>query len=73
MQQSKVSFLKKIREDLGYSQELASKKIGVSIGTLRQWEQNKCLPSLKHLPAIVNAYYIPYENVVLGCLKSIKN
>jgi transcriptional regulator with XRE-family HTH domain len=55
--------LKAARVNANLTQEEAAKRIGVTPFIISKWEQGKVTPSLKRLPAILQAYGVKYEDI----------
>lgn len=56
--------LKTAREMKGYTQEVATKLIGVSVDTLGNYESGKSYPDVPVLRKIEEVYGIPYEQII---------
>ena len=57
--------LKAVRINRGLKVKEASKKIGVSEGTLRNYENFKTIPNGKILAKIVEVYEVDFKDVIL--------
>ena len=55
--------LKAIRINNNMSQEEASKKIGISVDTLGNYERGKSFPDIPILKKIEEVYGVKYENI----------
>lgn len=55
--------LKAIRVNKGWTQEEASKEIGISVDTLRNYENGKSYPDIPILKRIEEVYETPYNNI----------
>ncbi len=55
--------LKAIRVNKGWTQEEASKKIGINIDTLRNYENGKSYPDIPVLKKIEETYETPYDKI----------
>lgn len=55
--------LKAIRVNKGWTQEEASKEIGISVDTLRNYENGKSYPDIPILKRIEEAYGTSYNNI----------
>lgn len=56
--------LKAARINQGLTQTQAGDKIGVSKDTISKWERGECVPNLKYIPAIEDAYNVKYDNLI---------
>ncbi|MFZ6025665.1 MAG: helix-turn-helix domain-containing protein [Bacteroidota bacterium] len=55
--------MRKLRMDLGLTQEEAAKQIGVSEDCLCYWEKGRNVPQLRHYPAIISFLdYYPFNH-----------
>lgn len=55
--------LKALRNNKGYTQEEASKLIGVSVETLASYEKGKTYPDIPILKKIEEVYETEYDNI----------
>ena len=58
--------IKDLRVRAGLSQYEASAKLGITPPTLRKWESDSSVLSLRKLEAIANLYQIPIEYIYIG-------
>lgn len=58
--------IKDLRVRAGLSQYEASSKLGITPPTLRKWERDSSILSLRKLEAIANLYQIPIEYIYIG-------
>ncbi len=56
--------LKAARINQGLTQTQAGDKIGVSKDTISKWERGECVPNLKYIPAIEEAYCVKYDDLI---------
>lgn len=56
--------LKAARINVGYTQEQAAEKIGVSSDTISNWERGKCFPGVPMLKQIEKVYGVPYNDII---------
>lgn len=52
------------RTNAGLTQEEASKRLGISETTLRNWESGKSTPRASKFPDICRLYNCPIENLI---------
>ena len=55
--------LKAARVNAGFTQKEASKKIDVSISTLKNWEKGVTYPKQPHIMKICEVYGIQYDHI----------
>lgn len=55
--------LKALRNNKGYSQEIASKLIGISVDTLANYEKGLTFPDIPILKKIEEVYETNYNNI----------
>lgn len=53
--------LRALRVNVGYTQEVASEKIGVTQKTLSNWENGVTYPNQKQIEKICTVYGVPYD------------
>ena len=58
--------IKDLRVRAGLSQYEAATKLGVTPPTLRKWEKDSSVLSLRQMKEITKFYHIPLEYVVFG-------
>lgn len=58
--------LRALRINAGLTQEAAAKVIGVSVSTLKNWENGKSFPKQPQIMAICEAYKVQYDNIFFG-------
>lgn len=58
--------IRRLREQLGLSQNQLAKLTGIPRGLISQWEIGKQEPSAKHLPKLAKALGIPIDALLLG-------
>ena len=58
--------IKDLRVRAGLSQSEASTKLGVTPPTLRKWEKDSSVLSLRQMNEIANFYHIPLEYIAFG-------
>ena len=51
------------RVNAGYSQKDAAKELGISNGTLSNWEKGISFPDAQQIDAIVKLYGVPYDYI----------
>lgn len=65
MKEIKAGFtLKTARERKGLTQEKAANLIGISVGTLGNYERGKSYPDVPVLRKIEEIYGVPYERLI---------
>ena len=55
--------LKALRVNAGFTIEKASKELGISTVTLRSYETNKTIPTVKMMNKILNLYNAKFSNI----------
>lgn len=55
--------LKAARVNAGFTQKTASKKLGVSESTLKNWESGKTFPQQPQIEQICELYSVSYDNL----------
>ena len=55
--------LKALRVNAGFTIEKASKELGISTVTLRSYETNKTIPTVKMLNKMLNLYNAKFINI----------
>ena len=55
--------LKALRVNAGFTIEKASKELGISTVTLRSYETNKTIPTLKMMNKMLNLYNAKFSNI----------
>ena len=55
--------LKAARVNKGYTQAVAADKIGVSLGTLKNWEKGKTFPREPQIKRLCEIYGVKYDNI----------
>lgn len=55
--------LKALRVNAGMKQDEAAKKIGIYIGTLRNYESGKTFPDTRTIERICNVYGAEYDDI----------
>lgn len=58
--------IKDLRVRAGLSQNEAATKLGVTPPTLRKWENDSSVLSLRQMKEIANLYHIPLEYIAFG-------
>lgn len=58
--------IKDLRVRAGLSQSEAATKLGVTPPTLRKWENDSSVLSLRQMKEIANFYHIPLEYIAFG-------
>lgn len=53
--------LKALRINAGYTQEQLAELIGVSLGTIKNWERGKTFPKQPMIEKLCELYKIPYD------------
>ena len=61
-----AKFLKEERENSNFTQEEASKRIGVSKSIISKWETGKSYPSLENLSKISETYGVSINEILAG-------
>lgn len=56
--------LRAARVNAGLSREKAAYKIGVSMSTIKNWENGTSSPTVDKLPLICNAYGVTYDDIL---------
>lgn len=51
------------RVNMGYSQKVAAKKIGVSLSTIKNWEKGNTSPKAKYIGKICEVYKMPIDAI----------
>ena len=64
--------IKDLRVRAGLSQSEAANKLGVTPPTLRKWENDSSVLSLRKMKEIANFYRIPLEYIAFGDDKAFK-
>lgn len=62
--------LKAARVNAGYSQKEAANKLGVSNGTLCNWENGKSFPNVEQVDRICKLYGLTYDDIIFLPKKS---
>lgn len=60
--------LKELRQSRGYSQPQLADLIRLPVGTVRNWEQGRRLPNLRHAAALAVALGVTVDDLVRGVL-----
>ena len=55
--------LKALRVNAGFTIEKASKELGISTVTLRSYETNKTIPTVKMMNKMLNSYNAKFNNI----------
>ena len=55
--------LKALRVNAGFTIEKASKELGISTVTLRSYETNKTIPTVKMMNKMLNLYNAKFSNI----------
>ena len=55
--------LKALRVNAGFTIEKASKELGISTVTLRSYETNKTIPTVKMMTKMLNLYNAKFSNI----------
>jgi len=55
--------LKAARVNKGYTQAFVADKLGVSIGTLKNWESGKTFPRQPQIEQLCEIYGVSYDNI----------
>lgn len=55
--------LKALRVNAGFTIEKASKELGISTVTLRSYETNKTIPTVKMMNKLLNLYNAKFSNI----------
>ena len=55
--------LKALRVNAGFTIEKASKELGISTVTLRSYETNKTIPTVKMMNKMLNLYNAKFNNI----------
>ena len=55
--------LKALRVNAGFTIEKASKELGISTVTLRSYETNKTIPTVKMMNRMLNLYNAKFSNI----------
>ncbi len=55
--------LKALRVNAGFTIEKASKELGISTVTLRSYENNKTVPTVKMMNKMLNLYNAKFSNI----------
>lgn len=55
--------LKALRVNVGFTIEKASKELGISTVTLRSYETNKTIPTVKMMNKMLNLYNAKFSNI----------
>lgn len=55
--------LKALRVNAGFTIEKASKELGISTVTLRSYETNKTIPTVKMMTKMLNIYNAKFSNI----------
>ena len=55
--------LKAARVNKGYTQAFVADKLGVSIGTLKNWESGKTFPRQPQIEQLCEIYGVGYDNI----------
>lgn len=55
--------LKTLRVNAGFTIEKASKELGISTVTLRSYETNKTIPTVKMMNKMLNLYNAKFSNI----------
>ena len=53
--------LRAARVNAGMSQRKAAERLGVSVSTLRNWENGKTFPTQPHIEKMCDVYGIPFD------------
>lgn len=56
--------LKAARINANLSQKDAAEKIGVSIDTVGKWERGQCVPNMRYISKIEQAYGLKYDQII---------
>lgn len=56
--------LKAARVNAGLSQKEAANKMGVTSGTLSNWERGRSYPNAINIKQIENVYAVKYDNII---------
>lgn len=56
--------LKAVRVNKGFTQEQASKMLGISEGTLRSYEKGRTFPSVDVITAMEELYGVSYDQII---------
>lgn len=60
------------RVNAGYTQELASKELGVTKRTLSNWERGVTMPPVHKIDSICELYGVSYDNLIFLPRSSLK-
>lgn len=55
--------LKAARVNAGLTQEKAAKEIGISVSTLKNWENGISFPKQPHIMKLCNVYNVNYDDI----------
>ena len=55
--------LKAARVNAGFTQSAVAKKLGISIGTIKNWEKGKTFPKQPQIEQLCELYSVAYDNI----------